>query len=584
MSPQSSNSPQPSPPPGTPPPTPTPASAPPPTPAPPSIPAPPPPPPPPALANLWINTATTAGISNALPNCGGRCEVTENGRTEMIHFSGTYPGTNLYSYDATHGSWHCPSPMFTPGNASHQGPRSINQYRPTGIKAEKKIQDFCVTFPGTKFVGLDPKEGETMTKVSVYKQSCKLHMLDCGMLDVFLIPDPLTPTTKYNLFDKTSRFTLDAVQRHIASFKLRADHWEIDNLQLSGKFLLASLSATLLSSVIAEIGLDASGPEVLSATMTVLYKGAGSDVLDNVKNKVCNMKLSSYPGENVELMNEDMKILLDLLDSAEWIQPGDELLRKIARKYEDGSDFRFRQWASNLYRKVDWFVSACRSTDAAVVGASMSDGPFTYHTLIAISNKEYRAAFGSNRWDPALTTKASGEPELPTAYQAILKKMETLEGTLKGYQLQQTDKSSTGRGDDDKTCFLCKKKGHIKPNCPDLESGKSWMTTPPTGSDLTLKKHNKSWKWCSTCKRWMFHHADKHDAWQQRRDNTPSNVSAHLAAAPPAAATPAASAPPIEVTANTAEVPSNEGGPSSEGGVIFDTPGYGWSLSSQLDG
>jgi hypothetical protein len=58
-----------------------------------------------------------------------------------------------------------------------------------------------------------------------------------------------------------------------------------ENLKLSGKFLLASLSATLLASMIAEVGIDASGPEVLSATMTVLYKGASSDILEKSRTK-----------------------------------------------------------------------------------------------------------------------------------------------------------------------------------------------------------------------------------------------------------------------------------------------------------
>jgi hypothetical protein len=158
------------------------------------------------------------------------------------------------------------------------------------------------------------------------------------------------------------------------------------------------------------------------------------------------------------------------------------------------------------------------------------------------------------------------------------------EGALKGYQLQQTDKASPGGGDADKTCFKCNKKGHIKPNCPDTASDKSWMTTPPTGSDLTLKKHNKSWKWCSTCKRWMFHHADKHDAWQQRKNNTTPVVSANLAAVPTAGDDEADADAPSDVNDSPADNPSNEGGPSSEGGVIFDTPGYGWTLSRGLDG
>jgi hypothetical protein len=522
----------------------------------------------PSLANLWTDVALTAGPPTMFPNCGGVCEVKENGRTEMVPFSGTYPGTNLFSFDVATQAWHCPTPMFTVGYLNHQGPRSIQQYRPTGIKSKSKVQTFCSTFSGVKFVGLEPKEGETITKVSVYKDACKLHMLECGMLDVFLLPDPLTPTIKYNLFDKTSRFTLEAVQRHIVLFNLQADYWQKENLQWSGKFLLASLSPSLLASVLAEIGLNASGPEVLSATMSLLYKGASSEILETATNKIYNIKLSNYPGENVELMNEDLKTLLDFLDSAEWVKPGDAILRKIARKYADSSDFHFRQWASGYYREVDWFVSACLSTDAAVVGQSMKGGPFTYRTLINTSNKEYRAATGANRWEPAVTTKDSGEPALPTAYQAIIKKMASLEGTIKGYQLQRSTSNDAHK---ESICYKCNKKGHIKPDCPENGSSgenKNWMTTPPTGSTLTLTKHNKNWKWCSKCERWMFHHADTHDAWQTRKDS--KTVQASLAVVGPA--------PPEDSNAEAADDSDDE----DDGGVNFDTPSFGWGLSNHL--
>jgi hypothetical protein len=188
--------------------------------------------------------------------------------------------------------------------------------------------------------------------------------------------------------------------------------------------------------------------------------------------------------------------------------------------------------------------------------------------LIATSNKKYRAATGSNRWAPAVTTKDSGEPALPTAYQAIIKKMDSLEGAVKGYQLERSGGDATNPHAD-KTCFKCHKKGHIKPNCTETgpsASDKAWMTVPPTGTDLTLTKGPKTWKWCTTCKRWMFHHADKHEAWKIRKQGT--TVVASLAV----------------VTPDDDDDDDDDDDPSAdaEGGTDFGTSGYGWGLSRQL--
>jgi hypothetical protein len=43
-----------------------------------------------------------------------------------------------------------------------------------------------------------------------------------------------------------------------------------------------------------------------------------------------------------------------------------------------------------------------------------------------------------------------------------------------------------------------------------------WRTFFPSQWDPAsagLRHQGKRWKWCSTCAKWMLHHADKHDEW-----------------------------------------------------------------------
>ena len=56
------------------------------------------------------------------------------------------------------------------------------QYRPLGIKYERKTRESCSDYSGTQtFNGLEAKEGDDLVPVRTYKQNIRKHMIRSGM-------------------------------------------------------------------------------------------------------------------------------------------------------------------------------------------------------------------------------------------------------------------------------------------------------------------------------------------------------------------------------------------------------------------
>ena len=55
-----------------------------------------------------------------------------------------------------------------------------------------------------------------------------------------------------------------------------------------------------LTKVLAHVNLDSSGPDILSALILVIPT-SNFEILDKVKDKLDDTKLSDFPGENFEL-------------------------------------------------------------------------------------------------------------------------------------------------------------------------------------------------------------------------------------------------------------------------------------------
>jgi len=43
-----------------------------------------------------------------------------------------------------------------------------------------------------------------------------------------------------------------------------------------------------------------------------------------------------------------------------------------------------------------------------------------------------------------------------------------------------------------------------------------WKTVAPTNGVYVMKHDGKTWRWCVTCEKWMFHDITKHDFWAVR--------------------------------------------------------------------
>jgi hypothetical protein len=155
---------------------------------------------------------------------------------------------------------------------------------------------------------------------------------------------------------------------------------------------------------------------------------------------------------------------------------------------------------------------------------------------------------GQKRWAPQVDAgqPSSHEPNLSAAYMirammASLKQLgvdgdpATIQVLVAG-QLQQ-------QGITSRKCFRCGSKDHVLANCPSVSSSNfsngasngappstsaplqqsstdnSWKTVAPAaGTESTATLHHQGCKyvWCTTCAKWMYHKANKHDAWQAR--------------------------------------------------------------------
>lgn len=471
-----------------------------------------------------------------VPRIGGLALIIsgDQGKDSQIEvFVGTDPDSkrNIFSYDKEAQGWVCNN--FRDGRQNHKGAIFSGQYRPSDLKSARKTETACTQYSGSKFAGLNPKEGTDSPLIQAWKSATRRHHIEHGMWDCFYLVDPRTKE-HWDLFLKPNRFPLKYIQQLMQERLKEADHWEQQNLRWSGTYLRNSITESLRRKVVEEVGDNSVGPVVFAAIITVVYQGAGYDALEAQKRLLEGLKLRDFPGENVEALNVKIKDYADRLDGADMIKRGDPLTLKIASMYEETSDQKFLQWAFQTRTKVREGVEACRIADATLVSQKV----WTIDDLIKASNAEYRELKTAGRWGPAVSTKSkSGEPELPAGYMSTIDKK--INSALAGFKatLQPTTNGGGKKGDKgkkDKTsvvCFGCNQKGHYKSECPQnaspnnaSSSSSDWKYTLPAGSDpatATLQQGKRKFKWCSKCNdgkgMFMYHHADGHDAWKDRK-------------------------------------------------------------------
>ena len=138
----------------------------------------------------------------------------------------------------------------------------------------------------------------------------------------------------------------------------------------------------------------------------------------------------------------------------------------------------------------------------------------------------------------------------------------TVQALVAGH-LQQQGITNTSR-----KCSRCGSSDHVIANCPFVASSNSsngapsqqssdnnWKTVAPAaGTEFMaiLHRGGRKYVWCTTCGKWMYHKADKHDAWKAR---AAARIAAGLT---PGAPLPVTAANPATAVASLAAVTPEE--------------------------
>lgn len=467
---------------------------------------------------------------------------------KLIPFTGSDPTSkaNVFSFVPATSKWICAS--YDPTRIDQKGPSHPGQFRPTDLKAVQKTAQRCSNLDNPIiYNGLETSTADvTYIPHRVYLQVLRQKIIESGMYDEFLIPDAANPSG-WDMFLKPGRFTVDKIKAYIAQQRETCDVFRANNYNWSGRLVISTLHPDLLRKVIASVGINASGPEVFISAIKEAFTGDHYEQLEQLKITLKEMKLSSYPGENIQLANEAIREIMLRLDNSDMLNIGDDLLIHIVGVYEQSSSRHFELWATSLYNTVKAFIEKCRFADTAT--KANIPHPITYDDLVNQSNAKYLELVGCGRY-PAAITKRTSPSDGPMALVAALKK------EVKQLKKEKAKPSSTNDPSKDKN----KKQAPAPKSDKDVAGDVGGRTGdkrgwPPKGfptgprewvhhfpaqwNKLTsvLKRGNKRYLWCSRCfdgkGGWCYHRDDGHAAWLARR--------AAASAAPAATPAPASS-------------------------------------------
>ena len=111
----------------------------------------------------------------------------------------------------------------------------------------------------------------------------------------------------------------------------------------------------MLKKVLREVPMNATGPEIYIAIMTVCFSDS-YEALEETKAELRNMKLTDFPGENVVDCCEKILCLAERLDSAREFDPN--LLCAIVRIFEHTSDKRLKLFTYSKYDNCSALVKS----------------------------------------------------------------------------------------------------------------------------------------------------------------------------------------------------------------------------------
>ena len=448
------------------------------------------------------------------PLIGGIFKDDSTGSTTLIPWSGTDPDNDAlcFSWSDDSKMWVVPYNQFKQDATQIKGALHLGMYRPTNPKEARKTEEACTKYVGIKFNGL-PKKSQPNMSIRVYKDMIRGHMIKTGMWDIFNIPHP-DGKQSVDLLKQHAMFDMEYIKEYeekLLNDPSQCDSYMQMNFTMSGDYLRMTLNADFLKQVLKFTSVSASGLFTFMAIMHECFSD-GYDALVSIKNKLRQIKLKDYPGENVEACAEQILQYSERLYCAGAFE--DDLLCDILRIFEEATDGKFRLWAMNQYRECKDYVKSRRLGKKTSVA-------FTYDDICEKAVSEYQDLVDSGRWELKGVEKNTEEPELPKSYKAeitsaVKKAFNQTSSSGNGHghgNSKGSGNSNEGQGNRNK-CWNCGG-NHLRKNCPQLQNQSAsntnsnnhdqngnetpWYLVPPSDGKDTMKKNKVTYHYCRNC-------------------------------------------------------------------------------------
>ena len=392
-------------------------------------------------------------------------------------------------------------------------PASMLAFRPKAYKERAKLEKDCMAgLPATHHLSTPDKitsDGKIVS-FKTWLDRVRHEIEQRGMDSVFRVID--AGSERY-LLEEFGQAEKTKVQRWVENLNtVIGDEYDKLNLKMSARMIRESLDTDMLKKLESDTSASASGPEVFAAVVNI-HQQLSSSAVRVLVTTLQSMKLTKEPAENVETFGDKIQDLAKRIEGTGPDTCPKDLPVLVYEAFLGSSTMIFQSDVVHVYNQAD-------RGDPAVAD---------WQSQISMFKARYRTLKTKKMWEAEKHHKEKVETQ---ALKATVKRLEQKLGDSKG----GANKSGKG-GTDDRSCYHCGEKGHIKPNCPkkdqpkvagagadksksgtgdaaDKKDGVNRKTAPKEGEAHTKTVSGVAWKWCGTCKRWntgeKAHSTDEH--------------------------------------------------------------------------
>ena len=175
---------------------------------------------------------------------------------------------------------------------------SPNQLRPVHASSSQKGYNFRRTGMTTQFT--------PASSLIDFQNAIWDHFTDCGMDTIAYLTDPEDSIAMTNIIKCHSRYTIQTAKSLSASQLLRYDKYDKNNDRAAIKYLLSSLTPTLMSKIKEKVE-DTDSFHIVWLQLIKTIQSTSIERFEDLKVAIKTRHPSNYSGENLEALAADFR-------------------------------------------------------------------------------------------------------------------------------------------------------------------------------------------------------------------------------------------------------------------------------------